>query len=88
MTGSDHASGAYGFSKKQIKISGFFAKISQSMMIQWLEFGSIVMPDLLNIPNGLDHDFWPHNSQKIQKNRLPMDPFKTQLPISFLTNSP
>ena len=34
------------------------------MMIQRLKFGPIVMLDLINISNGLDHDFWWLNLQK------------------------
>ena len=40
------------------------------MIIQWLEFGPIVMYDLLNISNGLDdHDLWSQNLLKNAKNQ-------------------
>ena len=58
------AFGGYGFKKGRYKCLCFFVNISKSMMIQWLKFGPIVVHDLLNISNGLDHDFWWLNLQK------------------------
>ena len=38
-----------------------------SMMIQRLEFGPVVIIDLLNISNGLDHDLCPKIYKKKKK---------------------
>ena len=59
ITGFDLAFGAHGCIKKCKCLFFFFWSIS--MMIQWLKFGPIVVHDLLNISNGLDHDLWSQN---------------------------
>ena len=70
INGLDLAFGAHGFKKGRYKCLWFFVSISKSMMIKRLKFGPIIVHDLLNISNGLDHDFWWLNLQKKKKTTL------------------
>ena len=54
--GLDLAFRGHDLKKSIYKCLSFFVNISKSMMIQWLKFGPLVVNDLLNISNGLDHD--------------------------------
>ena len=79
INGLDLAFGGHGFKKGRYKCLWFFVNISKSMMIQRLKFGPIVLLDLLNISNGLDHDFRWLNLQKKGKNHTALVQFQNSV---------
>lgn len=83
----DPAFGTHILQKMRYNSLECFANIIRCIMIKRLKFELIIVFDLLNKPNGLDHDLSPQNWKKYEKLGLPVESSKTQLIIIHGTST-